>query len=380
MARTSIALSTRTPNAWLPPVVVGIAVVIVASLVACGGSGSDGSGSARAGVRDPRPPFAVGSETITLVDETRDTPAWGDAAAATSRTIETLVLYPARGEPVGASVPGAPPVAAGRFPVVVFLHGASSTGEDYRRAVEPWAQAGYVVVAPTAPLAGFGLQQSGAARAADVSNHPEDVRFTLAELPDAVNPAILAVANFDRIAIVGKSLGATTALAVAFDPCCTNDAIRGVVSMAGMRSPFTAAGTAVPMLVVHGDADEAVPYASGRANFDAAPEPKHFLTLFGTTHAPTLALDLGGPSDDAVVATTIDFFDRYLKSDDDALDRMSRHGNVTGIARTRIVNNASGNAHRSIERCERVGVQRPLNHPALPRGALSRRCRRSRTG
>jgi alpha-beta hydrolase superfamily lysophospholipase len=310
---------------------VGTAVAVAAALTACGdGSRDDGSRAARAGARDPRPPFSVGSETVTLVDPTRATPAWNDVAATASRTIETLVLYPARGEPDGAPVPGAPP-AAGQHPVVVFLHGASTTAEDYQRAIEPWAKAGYVVVAPTAPLGG--LEQSGAARVADVSNHPADVRFALAELPDALDPAVRAIADFDRVAIVGKSLGATTALAVAFDPCCTSTAIQGVVAMAAMQSPHVASGIAVPTLVVHGDADEIVPYSSGRANFDAAPEPKFFLTLLGAMHGPTLALDPAGPTDDAVVATTIDFFDRYLEHHDGALDRLAVHGNVTGVAR-----------------------------------------------
>jgi fermentation-respiration switch protein FrsA (DUF1100 family) len=34
-----------------------------------------------------------------------------------------------------------------------------------------------------------------------------------------------------------------------------------------------------PLLVLHGDADEVVPYAQGRAVFDAAPEPKTFVTI-----------------------------------------------------------------------------------------------------
>ena len=158
------------------------------------------------------------------------------------------------------------------------------------------------------------------------------MRFALAELPDAIDPAIRAIADFDRVAIVGKSLGATTALAVAFDPCCTNDAIRSVVPMAGAQSPLVAAGPAIPTLVVHGDADELVPYTSGRANFEAARGPK-FLSHFWAPPCPDFRRDPLGPTDDAVVATTIDFFDRYLKSDEAALDRIVRHGNATGTAR-----------------------------------------------
>ena len=39
-----------------------------------------------------------------------------------------------------------------------------------------------------------------------------------------------------------------------------------------------------PLLVLHGDADEVVPYAQGRAIFDAAPEPKTFFTIRGGRH------------------------------------------------------------------------------------------------
>jgi len=39
-----------------------------------------------------------------------------------------------------------------------------------------------------------------------------------------------------------------------------------------------------PLLVLHGDADEVIPYAQGRALFEAAPEPKTFVTIRGGRH------------------------------------------------------------------------------------------------
>ena len=39
-----------------------------------------------------------------------------------------------------------------------------------------------------------------------------------------------------------------------------------------------------PLLVLHGDADEVVPYTQGRAVFAAAPEPKTFVTIRGGRH------------------------------------------------------------------------------------------------
>ena len=39
-----------------------------------------------------------------------------------------------------------------------------------------------------------------------------------------------------------------------------------------------------PLLVLHSDADEVIPYTQGRAVFDAAPEPKTFFTIHGARH------------------------------------------------------------------------------------------------
>lgn len=43
-------------------------------------------------------------------------------------------------------------------------------------------------------------------------------------------------------------------------------------------------GLRAPLLVLHGDADEIVPIAQGRAVFAAAPEPKTFFTISGGRH------------------------------------------------------------------------------------------------
>jgi dienelactone hydrolase len=297
-------------------------VLMVVVLLAAAGGGSAVASSSDGRARTSEPRFAVGYETVSLVDPTRGTPAWAGMPASSTRTLDTLVMYPARGRPDGASVADARPVRRGRFPVVVFLGGAGTTAMDFRQANEPWARAGYVVVAPTAPLGGLGIEQSGQARRVDLANHPDDVRFVLSELPGALSRAIRARADFDRVAVTGYSLGAWTAFAVAFDPCCRNDAIRGVVAMANGQ---VASGADLPALMVHGDADERVPYAAGRASFDAAPAPKFFLTLFGIGHPLTLGLQPAPtdthveplprrPDPDALMTTTTDFFDRYLKS------------------------------------------------------------------
>jgi len=105
----------------------------------------------------------------------------------------------------------------------------------------------------------------------------------------------------ERVVYFGRSLGAavTIDLALAHPP-------RGVV----LESPFASVhamantvlpgagylfrtrwdslakigGLRAPLLVIHGESDEVVPFAQGRALFDAAPEPKTFVTLRGSRH------------------------------------------------------------------------------------------------
>jgi fermentation-respiration switch protein FrsA (DUF1100 family) len=51
----------------------------------------------------------------------------------------------------------------------------------------------------------------------------------------------------------------------------------------------------VPVLIMHGDADERVPYEMGRRLYDLAPEPKTFVTFPGAAHAD-FPLDLMVPA------------------------------------------------------------------------------------
>jgi fermentation-respiration switch protein FrsA (DUF1100 family) len=46
----------------------------------------------------------------------------------------------------------------------------------------------------------------------------------------------------------------------------------------------------VPLLVLHGDRDDVVPYEHGKRVFEAAPEPKKFFTIPGATHNDTYVI------------------------------------------------------------------------------------------
>jgi fermentation-respiration switch protein FrsA (DUF1100 family) len=62
-----------------------------------------------------------------------------------------------------------------------------------------------------------------------------------------------------------------------------------------------------PLLVLHGDQDDIVPYTQGQRIFEAAPEPKEFYTIRGAHHNDTFIV--GG---DPYFAALKDFVDRAV--------------------------------------------------------------------
>lgn len=127
-----------------------------------------------------------------------------------------------------------------------------------------------------------------------------------------------------RIVFFGRSLGA----AVAAELATREDALALILEtpfasireMARVAFPFLPIGPLLrtrydtvekvkrvkgPLLVVHGDRDEIVPFAQGQKVFDAAPQPKEFYAIRGAHHNDTYIV--GGP---AYFAALKDFIER----------------------------------------------------------------------
>jgi fermentation-respiration switch protein FrsA (DUF1100 family) len=82
-------------------------------------------------------------------------------------------------------------------------------------------------------------------------------------------------------------------------------------------------GVPAPLFFVHGDADEVVTFASGRAVFDALKWPKALLTLPGEGHSAPFQRE-GNPSFKAVATSTVDFLRYSLYGDRDAKTRLAK--------------------------------------------------------
>ena len=292
-------------------------------------------------------PFAVGIRTVTFVDTTRGTPANFTAPAQPTRTLETLIAYPA----VGPAHPyvfhngtpdphsehlGAPP-AKGTFPLIVYAHGFGGGYESVY--LHYWAEAGYVVIAPSFPLTRH--DAPGGPSFDDVANEPGDVSFVLdqmAHLPPE-DADIQEIVNGQAVGVMGASLGAPVALDVGYDSVLRDPRVRAVAAIsgtsccpllggAGVGRPagtyFT--GPSVPLMLVHGTADPIAPYAKSSEEFGLAPAPKFFVTLEGARQIEY------GTWAGIAAQSMIDFFDRYLKNDPAGLTRLNTDANIDGFA------------------------------------------------
>jgi len=149
-------------------------------------------------------PFAVGTVPEVVLHD-----------AARNKDLPVFVSYP-KGD--------------GRFPVIIFSHGAMGSGDVGFPIVEHWTSHGYVVLCPTHAdsiklrraqgKAGVGdtlsaIRESGRSGRWDDNwtARPRDVSFVLDSLNDleAKVPALRGKLDRDRMAVGGHSLGAYTA-------------------------------------------------------------------------------------------------------------------------------------------------------------------------
>ncbi len=267
--------------------------------------------------------------TETFVNSKRPLTASG-ASDSTPRALETTILYPAEGEPAAAPVASAPPDAAnGPYPLIVFSHGLGASPAAYQGLLARWAAAGYVVAAPAFPKTNTAA--TGGIDPGDFANQPADVSAvitgTLQTAGEGDGP-LAGLVQADDIGIAGHSLGGITTLGVAANSCCRDERVKAAVVMSGDPLTFPKGdfdyAKAPPILLVHGTDDQLVTYEASVDVFNAANAPKGVLTIKRGDHGAPM--NPAGPAFDSVVRSTVDFFDFYLKGQEDALRRLAQDG------------------------------------------------------
>ncbi|WBB66634.1 chlorophyllase [Micromonospora sp. WMMD812] len=263
----------------------------------------------------PEKSFAVGVRQLKL---NRD----GD------RPLPVTVWYPAAGRAGGAPERSAT-AAGGRFPVVMFSHGLGGRPDDYATLLTRWAAAGFVVAAPTFPHTARGTEVN----VLDVLNQPADVSYALTQvlaLDGKAGDPLRGHLAGDRVAAAGHSAGGVTTIGL-FTAGRDERLDAGVVfagTALGVGTGF--AGAAAPQLFVHGELDEVVEYAAGKAAYDAVPWPKAMLSLTRGDHGRALLTD--GDALRVVSDTTVEFLRWSLYGDAAAKRRIPTDAARDGLA------------------------------------------------
>ncbi|MEV1111417.1 chlorophyllase [Micromonospora sp. NPDC049751] len=244
------------------------------------------------------------------------------------RALPVTLWYPAAGKAGGAARRSAA-AADGRFPVVMFSHGLGGRPEDYAALLTRWAAAGFVVAAPAFPHTSKG----GDGNVLDVLNQPADVSYALTQvlaLDGRAGDGLRGRLATDRVAAAGHSAGGVTTIGL-FTAGRDERLDAGVVfagTAVGVGTAF--AGATAPQLFVHGELDEVVDYAAGKAAYDKVPWPKALLSLPKGDHGRAL---LGDAASLRVVSdTSVEFLRWSLYGDPAAKKRIAKDATRNDIA------------------------------------------------
>lgn len=254
--------------------------------------------------------YAVATRVLDLRDPSRPT------GTTPGRALPTSLWYPETGQ--------------GPFPVVVFGHGLRFDPGAYSALLSGWASAGFVVAAPTFPL----TSRTSPGVAGDLADQPADVSFVLTRvlaLDTTAGDALRGRIDERHVAVAGHSLGAMTAVGLLVSG--SDPRITAAILLSGSTQGFGSHITVpVPVLVLHGTADDQIPLSAGQALYAALPGPKAFVELPGGTHvSPYQAAS--DPHFPAVLAVTTDFLRFALDGQARAAVALRTDADRPGVAR-----------------------------------------------
>jgi predicted dienelactone hydrolase len=218
----------------------------------------------------------------------------------------------------------------------LFAPGFLQCPGAYSDLLQAWASAGYVVAAVTFPRTNCHLGTE--AYEADLVNQPQDMSYVLTRLlalSARSGDPFSGLLDPHEVGAAGQSDGGDTVAALAASTCCTDRRLKAVAVLSGAEWPPMPGryfpGGEPPMLFTQGSADTINPPWMSlqlyRADADGA---RYYLDLFGASH---LTPYKGTNRVERLLArVTLAFFDRYVLGQAEALQTMTRDGNVTGTA------------------------------------------------
>ena len=249
--------------------------------------------------------------TLDLVDTSRPTDAGAGLPHRDERRLVTEVWLPA----------GTPP-----FPLIAFSHGLSGHPRKFTDLFRAWVDAGYAVVAPAFPLSND--EVPGEPTFTDLAEQPGDVSFVLDQVLAAnqvEGDPLHGRFDPDHIGVAGLSLGGATTYGLAFNDACRDERPVAAVVLDGARLSVGGElrlGSGLPLLIVHADEDYVLAYSDATEAYAEAAAPKWLVTLHELAHGQPYE-NTPDPATELVKAVTTAFWDRWLKEDGSAVDRLA---------------------------------------------------------
>ncbi len=271
-------------------------------------------------------------------------------------TIDNVVLRdPARNKTVPIKIYY--PAGVGRFPVIIFSHGALASKENYSGLGQYWASYGYVSIHPSHAdsIADSGFRGTLRQALSDPrawENRPEDISFIIDSLAhvETFAPQLVGKLDLHHIGVGGHSFGAYTASLIggttivlpgkAAPQSFADKRVSAVVLLSPQGegilglSAHSWDAVRVPMLLMYGSRDFGPfgeePVWRSEAFTKGPSGNKYEVELIGGTHMGFAGLFRDEPHRAEVFECakleTLAFWDAYLRQDPKAKAYIESHG------------------------------------------------------
>jgi fermentation-respiration switch protein FrsA (DUF1100 family) len=233
-----------------------------------------------------------------------------------------VIWYPATGS-AARHVRTNATAAAGRFPLVLFSHGLTSSPEAYAGLAIRIAAAGFIVAAPAYPFTSAG---AATFNRADVVNQPADASYVItAVLALNTHHGDVLRGHIDpaHVAAIGHSAGGYTTVGL-LSGRTRDKRVKAAIVLSGGSLGGALTGPSTPTLFIHGTRDATVHYSTARGIYNTMTWPKAFLTIVGGDHYSSVF----GATADADGKTIVDFLRFTLYGDTAARSRLPADATV----------------------------------------------------